>query len=42
MVGAFLAFIERDTMENPSRIRPLSETMIERGVELMARIKVFG
>lgn len=33
MVMAYLAFLERDAVENPSRIAPLSVDLIERAVE---------
>jgi antitoxin PrlF len=34
MIGAFLAFIERDATDHPERVVPLSSSQVARGVEL--------
>ena len=40
MIGAFLTFIERDAIDHPDRIAPLSSSQIARGVELTRNVVV--
>lgn len=37
---AFLAFLERDMIDNPQQLRPLSPTLIERGQALVVGMDV--
>ena len=40
MIGAFLTFIERDAINHPDRITPLSSSQIAHGVELTRDVVV--
>jgi hypothetical protein len=40
VLGAFLAFIERDMVENPSSIRPLSEDLLARAERLVGGMDI--
>jgi antitoxin PrlF len=40
VLGAFLAFMERDMVENPTSIRPLSEDLLARAGRLVGDMEV--
>lgn len=40
VLGAFLAFIERDMLENPSGIQPLSSDLLARAERLVGDVEV--
>lgn len=40
VLGAFLSFIERDMLENPASIQPLSEDQLARAERLVGEMKI--
>ncbi len=40
MLGAFLALVERDTMENPASVQPLSSDLLDRAERLAGNMDV--